>query len=76
MFCNEHGTIDYCPECLAEDKEQRDHFGIDDLVEIKGDIAPVVGVIHAEERIFVDLGEGEKEFKFSDVGSHWIMVKA
>ena len=22
MFCDEHGTIDFCPECLDDDKQQ------------------------------------------------------
>lgn len=21
MFCGEHGTVDYCPECSAEDEQ-------------------------------------------------------
>lgn len=22
MFCGEHGTIDYCPECMAESEQE------------------------------------------------------
>lgn len=71
MFCSEHGTLDYCPECLNESDES-DGFNIGDVVEIESALAVVVGVIHDDERIFVDFGDGEVEFPFSVISDHWV----
>ena len=67
MFCDEHGTIDYCPECLNESNV----FDIGDVVEVDLKLAVVVGVIHDSEQLFVDFGNGEVEFHFNEVSGHW-----
>ena len=49
-------------------------FEIDDVVQINGFLFLVTGVIHDNERIFVDRGKGEVEYKFSEVEDQWQKV--
>ena len=36
MFCDKHGTLDYCPECLIEEKKSISESNFEDWWELKG----------------------------------------
>ena len=59
MFCNEHGTIDYCPECMKEDSHDAMQDKIDQqavrIAELSNALTNAMNTMDVVEEFLEDL---------------------